>query len=127
MAQFAQYALSVTARDAAFLALAATTLMVSFSLSPALALAIGAHMAFIFSIILLYRVTILAEQRLRRTELGRWRTPHGELGLARAREGREKILLRLSKSAAALACTLLVLAIGTSLGCGEDGCFYTGM
>jgi hypothetical protein len=127
MAQFAQYALSVTARDAAFLALAAATLSVSFSFSAPLALVIGAHIAFIFSTVLLYRVTILAEERLRQAELSCGQKPYGELDLAKKRDGREKILLRFSKSAAAIACTLLVLAVGTSLGCGDDGCFYTGM
>ncbi len=131
MAQFTQYALSVTARDAGFLALAAVTLMVSFSFNPLLALVIGAHIAFVFSIVLLYRVTILTEERLRQTDLCCGlepnERPHGELALFKARDRREEILLRFSKSAAALACTLFVLAIGTSLSCGDDGCFYAGM
>lgn len=125
MAQFAQYALSVTARDAVFLALAALTLMVSFSFNPLLALVIGANIAFVFSIVLLYRVSLLIEESLLQTEPRE--RPYGELAPSKAHNEREEILLRFSKSAAALACALFALAIGTSLSCGDDGCFYAGM
>lgn len=119
MDRFAQYAFSVTARDASFVALAATTLMVGFSFNPPLALVIGAHIALLFSLVLLYRVTVLTDERIKRTEP--WRglepeeRPRGDFALPRARVLLEETLLRFSKSAAGIACTLFVLAIGTSL------------
>lgn len=119
MDRFAQFAFSVTLRDASFVALAAITLMVGFSFDPPLALVIGAHIALGFSLFLLYRVAVLTEERVKRTESWRGLEPHerprGDFALARAREGLQEVLLRFSKSAAGLASTLFVLAIGTSL------------
>jgi hypothetical protein len=131
MDRFAKFAFAVTFRDASFVALAAMTLMVGFSFNPPLALAIGAHIALGFSLFLLYRVTILTDERMKRA--GPWRElepherPRGDAALAKARDGLEEVLLRFSKSAAGTACTLFILSLGTSLSCGAGGCFYTGM
>lgn len=119
MDRFTQFAISVIARDAGFVALAAVTLMVGFSYDPPLALAIGAHIALGFSLFLLYRVTALTEERLRRTEP--WRgldpqeRPRGDFALVRARDSLEDVLLRFAKSSAGLASTLFVLSLGVSL------------
>ena len=53
MDRLAQFAFSLTLRDASFVALAAVTLMVGFSFDPPLALVIGAHVALMFSLFLL--------------------------------------------------------------------------
>ncbi len=94
MDRFAQFAYSTILRDASFVALAAATLMVGFSFNPPLALVIGAHIALIFSLILLYRVTILTEAHVRRSEAWRGLEPHerprGDFALAIARERLEE-------------------------------------
>jgi hypothetical protein len=130
MDRFAQFAFSTALRDASFVALAAVTLMVGFSFNPPLALVIGAHVALIFSLLLLYRVTILTDERVKRTEA--WRglepheRPHGDSALAIAHDRLEEVLLRFSKTAAGVACTLFTLSLGTSLSCG-GGCGYTAL
>jgi hypothetical protein len=130
MDRFAQFAFSTALRDASFVALAAVTLMVGFSFNPPLALVIGAHIALIFSLLLLYRVTILTDERVKRTEA--WRElepderPRGDFALAVAHDRLEEVLLRFSKTAAGVACTLFTLSLGTSLICG-CGCGYTGL
>lgn len=130
MDRFAQYAFAVNFRDASFVALAAMTLMVGFSFNPPLALAIGAHVALIFSLFLLHRVTVLTDERVRRTEPWRGLEPHerprGDSALAIAHDRLEEVLLRFSKSSAGVACTLFILSLGVSLSCGANGCFYTG-
>ena len=119
MDRFAQFAFSLTLRDASFVALAATTLMVGFSFDPPLALVIGAHVALIFSLILLYRVTRLTDERMKRTEPWRVLEPHerprGDFALVLAHDRLEEVLLRFSKSAAGVACGLFSASIGYSL------------
>lgn len=119
MDRFAQFAFSLTLRDASFVALAAFTLMVGFSFDPPLALAIGAHVALIFSLFLLYRITVLTDERMKRTELWRVLEPHerprGDFALVLAHDRLEEVLLRFSKTAAGVACTLLSLSIAMSL------------
>jgi hypothetical protein len=130
MDRFAQFAFSLTLRDASFVALAALTLMLGFSFNPPLALVIGAHIALIFSLTLLYRVSLLTDERVRRTEA--WRVlepherPHGEFALAAAHQRLEEVLLRFAKTSAGVACTLFVLSLGTSLSC-TGQCGYTGL
>jgi hypothetical protein len=130
MDRFAQFAFSTALRDASFVALAAVTLMVGFSFNPPLALVIGAHIALIFSLLLLYRVTLLTDERVKRTEA--WRVlepnerPHGDFALAIAHDRLEDVLLRFSKTSAGVACTLLTLSLGASLSCGGQ-CGYTGL
>ena len=98
---FAQFAFSLTLRDASFVALAAITLMVGFSFDPPLALVIGAHVALMFSLFLLYRVTVLTDERMKRTELWRVLEPHerprGDFALVLAHDRLEEVLLRFSK------------------------------
>ncbi|HKY87422.1 MAG TPA: hypothetical protein VJL90_11735 [Pseudorhodoplanes sp.] len=119
MDRFAQFAFSLTLRDASFVALAAFTLMVGFSFDPPLALAIGAHVALMFSLFLLYRVTVLTDERMKRTELWRVLEPHerprGDFALVLAHDRLEEVLLRFSKTAAGVACTLFSLSIAMSL------------
>lgn len=130
MNRFAQFAFSTTLRDASFVALAAITLMIGFSFNPPLALVIGAHIALIFSLALLYRVTTLTEDRVKRTEAWRVLEPHerpdGDFALAAAHDRLEEVLLRFSKTSAGVACALLILSLGTSLSCG-GACGYTGL
>ena len=131
MDRFAQFSLGVAFRDTSFVALAAITLMVGFSFNPPLALAIGAHIALIFSLFLLYRVTVLTDEHIKRTEPWRELEPHerprGNHALAIARDRLEEVLLRFSKSSAGIASTLFILSLGVSLSCRANGCFYTGM
>jgi hypothetical protein len=118
MDRLAQFAFSLTLRDASFVALAAFTLMVAFSFDPPLALVIGAHVALMFSLFLLYRVTVLTDERMKRTELWRVLEPHerprGDFALVLAHDRLEEVLLRFSKTAAGIACTLFSLSIGMS-------------
>lgn len=90
MDRFAQFAFSTALRDASFVALAAVTLMVGFSFNPPLALVVGAHAALIFSLLLLYRVTVLTDERVKRTEPWRVLEPHerprGDFALAIAHD-----------------------------------------
>ena len=99
--------------------------MVGFSFNPPLALVIGAHIALGFSLFLLYRVTVLTDERMKRTEPWRELEPHerprGDVALANARDGLEEVLLRFSKSAAgdglhAVFCH--IQSLGTALSCG---------
>jgi hypothetical protein len=119
MDRFVRYSFEVLLRDASFVAVGAITLMIGFSFDPPLALALGAHIALGFSLFLLYRVTILTEERLPRTEP--WRglspqdRPRGDYAIARARDGMEDILLRFSKGSAGTACTLFVLSLALSI------------
>jgi hypothetical protein len=119
MDRLAQFAFSLTLRDSCFVALAALTLMIGFSFDPPLALVIGAHVALIFSLFLLYRVTVLTDERMKRTEL--WRVlepderPRGDFALVLAHDRLEEVLLRFSKTAAGVACTLFSLSIGMSV------------
>jgi hypothetical protein len=99
--------------------LAALTLMVGFSFDPPLALVIGAHIALIFSLLLLYRVTRLSEERMTRTETWRVLEPHerpqGNWALRAARDRLEEVLLQFSNRSAGVACTLFVLSLGISI------------
>lgn len=119
MDRFAEFAFSALARDASFVALAATTLMIGFSFDLALALHLGAQIALIFCLFLLYRVSVLTAERVRRTEA--WRAlapgerPAGEAGLALARDGLQHALLRFAKGSSAAACILLTGSLAASL------------
>ena len=82
----ARFAFFTLARDSAFVALAAGTLMVGFSFEPPLAFTIGATVALIFSIGLLARGYFLTEERFLRSEAWRAlrpeRAPHRRIGAA---------------------------------------------
>jgi hypothetical protein len=115
MDPFGRFAFFTTARDASFVAVAGLTLMVAFSFDPALAFYIGAHVALIFSLVLIFRVMRLTEEHVTHTEPWRVLTPAerpaGEEGRRRARERLEEVLLRFAKGASAIASALF----GTSL------------
>jgi hypothetical protein len=119
MDRFVRFSFEVAFRDASFVAVGAVTLMIAFSFDPPLALVIGAHVALIFSLFLLYRVTTLTDERVKRTEP--WRglepneRPRGDHALALAHDRLEEVLLRFSKSSAGVACTLFVLSLGVSI------------
>jgi hypothetical protein len=115
MDRFAQYAFSATARDAIFVGLTAMPAMVGFSFDPPLALAIGAHVALGFCLFLLYRITILTDERMPQTEPWRGLSPHerprGDVALTIAHDRMEDVLLRFAKSSAGVACTLFALSL----------------
>jgi hypothetical protein len=103
---FRRLAVFTLARDASFVALAAATLMVAFSFAPALAFAIGASIALIFSLALLARAARLTEQRISRTEVWRGLQPDERPGRRSACDDLQDLLLRFAKSAAGLAIAL---------------------
>jgi len=115
MEAFHRFACATIARDAAFVALAAATLMVGFSFAPALALTIGANIALVFAIALLLRAACLSDDRIDRTEV--WRAlrpqerPVGDAGRRSARDDLQEVLLRFAEAAAGVA----ILLYGASL------------
>lgn len=119
MDRFAQFTFSMLARDASFVVLAATMMMVGFSYNPPLALHIGGQVALIFCLFLMHRASTLSEQTLVRSEA--WRAlapderPRGEPGIVVAHAQMRDDILRFAKGAAGVACTLLALSLGTSL------------
>lgn len=119
MDRFAEFAFSTLARDASFVALAAATLMVGFSFDPPLALNLGAQIALIFCLFLLHRVSILNEERLRRSEVWRGLQPHERprdgQALVRATGELQYTLLRFAKGASGVACVLLSGSLAASL------------
>lgn len=120
MDQFARYAFFTVARDTGFVALAAVTLMVGFSFDPALALDIAAHIALLFSVLLIVRARWLTEHRFTRCEP--WRglepceRPAGDTGLRWARDQMEFLLLRFAKGASGAACALYGFSLIASSG-----------
>jgi hypothetical protein len=80
----------------------------------------GASVALLFSLFLLYRAGRLTDERLRRSEP--WRgldpseRPAGELGRRQACESYRHLLLRCAKSAAGNAVVLLAAALASSWG-----------
>lgn len=118
MIPFRRFAFYTVARDAAFVALAAATMMVGASFEPPLAFKIGATVALIFSIGLLIRAYLLTEERFLRSEA--WRAlrpeerPAGEDERRLAQAQLEELLLRAAKAASGVAgifyCSALVLS-----------------
>jgi hypothetical protein len=119
MGAFHRFALATIARDAAFVALAAATLMVGFSFAPALALAIGANIALVFSLGLVLRAACLREDRIERTEVWRILRPHerpiGDEGRRSARDDLQEVLLRFAQAAAGVAIVLYTTSLLISL------------
>jgi hypothetical protein len=119
MAAFRRCAFAMVARDATFVALAAATLMIGFSFAPALSLAIGAHAALAFAIIMVLRAACLREDGIERTEP--WLTlepqerPAGEAGRRQARDNFQDVLLRFAKAAAGVAIALYGASLVVSL------------
>jgi hypothetical protein len=108
---FRRLAVFTLARDASFVALAGGTLMVGFSFAPALAFAIGAHVALLFSLALLVRVARLSEQRVSRTEVWRGLQPDERPGRRSACDDLRDLLFHFAKSAAAIAVALQTLSL----------------
>lgn len=119
MDRFAQFAFSVVLRDAIFVGLAVMPVMVGFSYSPPLAIAIGAHVALAYSLFLLYRITVLTDERVKTTEAWRELTPRerpmGDTALAIAHDTLEDVMLRFSKTSAGIACVLFAISLSLRL------------
>jgi hypothetical protein len=107
MIPFQRFAFFTVARDAAFVMLAAATMMVGASFQPALAFKIGATVALLFSLALLIRVFFLTEERFLRSEpwcaLRPDERPQGEGAHRIARRQFQGLLLRAAKAAAGTA------------------------
>jgi len=119
MSAFHRFAVATIARDSAFVALAASTLMLAFSFAPALALGIGANIALLFAIVLLLRAACLSDDRIERTEA--WRIlrpqerPVGDAGRRSARDDLQEVLLRFAEAAAGAAIFLYSASLYLSL------------
>jgi hypothetical protein len=119
MGAFHRFAIATIARDAAFVALAAATLMVAFSFAPAFALVVGADIALVFAIGLLLRAACLSDDRIERTEP--WRIlepqerPMGEAGRRSARDDLQVVLLRFAQGASGVAILLYLTSLSISL------------
>lgn len=119
MAAFHRFAFATIARDAAFVALAAATLMLAFSFAPALSLSIGANIALVFALGLVLRAACLSEDRIERTEA--WRIlqpqerPVGDAGRRSARDDLQELLLRFAQAAAGVAVVLYSASLFISL------------
>jgi len=120
MDAFHRTAFFTTSRDASFVALAAATLMLVFSLEPALACFVGGNVALVFSLGLVLRVAGLTDERIVHTEAWRVLTPHqrptGEAARHQARDDLQELLLRFAKAAAGVAAVLHGSALTFSLG-----------
>jgi hypothetical protein len=120
MGPFHRLAFFTVTRDAAFVTLAASTLMLAFSFQPALAFGIGANIALAFSLGLILRAARLNEDRVTRTEP--WRVlepdqrPAGPTGQRQASDDLKGILLHNAKAAATIAIALYSSSLISSLG-----------
>jgi hypothetical protein len=120
MEPFRKLALFTVARDAAFVALAASMWMVGFSFDPALALGIGANVTLLFSLVLIVRALRLNEERIIKVEA--WRAldpnerPEGEQGRRLACQHLEELMLRFAKTAALTAVVLSSSSLLASIG-----------
>ncbi|MEP7029312.1 MAG: hypothetical protein ABI830_00095 [Pseudolabrys sp.] len=119
MIPFRRFAFFTVARDASFVTLAATLLMLAFSFEPPLAFKVGATVALIFSLGLLVRRYLLTEERFLRSEAWTLVSPEQrpigdrEQEMAQAQFG--VLLLRFAKSAAGIAGILYVTALVLSM------------
>ncbi len=107
MSPFTRLAIFAVAREAGFIALAAFTLMLAFSVAPPRALAVAASAALTFALALMLRACCLTEERLVRSEA--WRAldpeqrPKGDQGRRWARSELESLLLHFAKGASGVA------------------------
>jgi hypothetical protein len=119
MGAFHRFAITTTARDSAFVGVAAATLMLAFSFAPALALVIGADIALAFAICLVLRAACLSDDGIERTEV--WRIleprerPLGDAGRRLARDDLQDVLLRFAEAASAVAILLYTASLSISL------------
>lgn len=110
-----RYAFYTLARDASFVTLAGTLMMVGASFDPPLAFKVGASVALVFAIVLILRSYGLSDEGFRRCEV--WQAlrpeerPQGEHGFQIAKQQFELLLLRFAKASAGVASTLFGLAL----------------
>ena len=113
--RFAQCAFATVACDAAFVLIAAATLMYVFSFNPALALKIGAGIALAFSLRQIYRWSQLHRKGICHTEF--WQVmepdelPQEASAIRTAQERLEEILLRFAKGASGVSAALFGAAV----------------
>lgn len=119
MNPFTKVAFVTTARDASCVALAGLIFMVAFSYDPPLALYIGAHIALLYSLVLLTRAFFLSEDRIIRSEPWLALEPHerpaGESALRSACDRHKEVLLRFAKAASGAASLLFGFSLIASL------------
>jgi len=119
MGAFRRFAIATIARDTAFVALAAATLMLAFSFAPALAFVIGADIALVFAIGLVLRAACLSDDRIERTEAWRILTPQerpaGDAARRSARDDLQQVLLKFAKAASGVAILLYTASLCISL------------
>lgn len=119
MGAFHRFAIATIARDSAFVALAAATLMLAFSFAPALAFVIGADVALAFAICLVLRAACLSDDGIERTEvwriLDRRERPVGDAGRRLARDDLREVLLKFAEAGSAVAILLYTASLCISL------------
>lgn len=119
MAAFRRFAFAAAARDAAFVAVAAVTLMLAFSFAPALSLSIGANIALLFAVFLILRAACLRDESIERTEawlfLQPQERPADDIGRRLACDEFQDVLLRFAKAAAGAAIILYGASLAVSL------------
>jgi hypothetical protein len=102
-------------RDTGFVALAAAIMMIAFRYQLELAFCIGASVALLFSIILVFKVDGLTEEALQRSEpwlaLEWGRRPRGHEGRRWARDRLEELLLLFAKRSSGIAVALFSVAL----------------
>jgi hypothetical protein len=110
MNAFAEVTRLTVVRDASFFAVAGVTIMVAASFNPPFAFQLGAHIALLFTGVMVLRLLWLSDERIRQSEAYRAIKPEfrptdaEELRLAR--ESVEDILLRFAKNASGVAVAL---------------------
>ena len=121
MDPFRRLAAFTVARDACFVALAASTLMVAFSFLPALAFQVGAGVALAYAVVVMARAARLTDERVTRTEpwevLPLAERPCGPAGRAQACRSLKELRLRYAKAAALVSA---ILSVGALLASGHD-------
>ncbi len=119
MVPFRRFAFFTVARDASFVALAATLLMAAYSFEPPLAFKVGATVALVFSVGLLIRSYLLTEEAFLRSEawlaLAPDERPIGDREQRLAQAQFKELLLRFAKSAAGIAGILYGSALVLSI------------
>ena len=119
MDQFAKCAVLSTACDAASVSVAGAILMYAFSYDPALALKLGAFIALLFCLSMIYRLAALQKRGVCQTDIWRALEPHelpyGTQALRHAQDRLEEILLRFAKGASGTSAALFGSALLVSL------------
>jgi Ca2+/Na+ antiporter len=102
-------------RDTGFIALAAATMMLAFSYRLELAFCIGASVALLFAVVLVFKVGGLTEEAVQRSEpwlaLERGRRPRGHEGRRWARDRLEDLLLLFAKRSSGIAVAMFGVAL----------------